>query len=108
VEMLTGGAISEAAAVGGMGQYIIPSQMVEVLGTGWGYKYFITGGDAVAAASRTPIAAGLFAPGVRSGHVVVLEPTMAGFLVRDPLPGVTYQVGADWVARYVAWGVGPF
>ncbi len=108
VEMLTGGAISEAAAIGRMGQYILPSQMVGVLGRGWGYRYFNTGADAVAAASRTPIAAGLFAPGVKTGHIVVLERTMTGFVVRDPLPGVTYRVGADWVTQYVAWGVGPF
>jgi hypothetical protein len=38
--------------------------------------------------------------------MVVTEPLEDGkFLVRDPMPGVTYQVGPDWTAQYVAAGV---
>lgn len=47
----------------------------------------------------------LWAPGARAGHMVVIEPGMDGFLVRDPLPGVSYPVGASWIERWLAGGV---
>jgi hypothetical protein len=44
-------------------------------------------------------------PGVPS-HMVVIEPEEgAGFLVRDPSFGGTYEVTRDWIERYVSGGV---
>jgi len=38
--------------------------------------------------------------------MVVVEPTEAGtHLVRDPLPGVTYEVTVDWIKKFVVGGV---
>jgi hypothetical protein len=51
------------------------------------------------------MAAVLWAPGSRTGHLVVIERVGGGFLVRDPLPGVNYSVGISWIERWVAGGV---
>jgi hypothetical protein len=38
--------------------------------------------------------------------MVVIEPLKSGkFFVRDPLLGLTYDVTASWIERYVASGV---
>lgn len=37
--------------------------------------------------------------------MVVIEPTLDGFVVRDPLPGVTYPIDAAWIGQYVESGV---
>jgi len=35
---------------------------------------------------------------------VVIEPQAGRFLVRDPLPDVSYSVAPSWVERFVAGG----
>lgn len=37
--------------------------------------------------------------------MVVIEPAAGGFIVRDPMPGVNYTVGADWIQKWVVGGV---
>jgi hypothetical protein len=47
----------------------------------------------------------LVSPQAKALHMVVIEPTGPKFLVRDPLPGVTYTVDPGWIDRFVAGGV---
>ncbi|MFY2560891.1 RHS repeat-associated core domain-containing protein [Corallococcus terminator] len=104
-EMLTGGAKSEAAFLAELGEWSTPEALAESLGGGWQGGWFGGGADAMAAAGRGPMGAVLWSPGGRSGHMVVIESVKGGFLVRDPLPGVTYRVTSSWMDKFVAAGV---
>jgi len=106
--MLTGGTLSEDQLLAELGEWSNPQSLARSLnarGGGWRGSYFASGSDALAAAERGPMGAVLQAPG-SPAHMVVIEPTSTGvFLVRDPLPGVTYKVTPAWIEKYVAGGV---
>jgi hypothetical protein len=71
----------------------------------WHGGYFASGADAVATAEYGPMGAVLQAPG-GPAYMVAVEPVGSGeFLVRDPIPGVTYRVDTSWIERYVSGGV---
>ena len=71
----------------------------------WAGGYFRAAADAVAAAQDGRMAAVLQAPG-QAAHMVVIEATESGdFLVRDPAIGGTYEVAAEWIAKFVSGGV---
>jgi hypothetical protein len=57
--------------------------------------------DVLAAAKTGPIGA-LLSPRSSRLHMVVIEQVPAGFLVRDPFPGVTYTVDQQWIDTWVA------
>ncbi|HEY6726443.1 MAG TPA: RHS repeat-associated core domain-containing protein [Polyangiaceae bacterium] len=107
VEMLSGGTITEAQALASsVPEWSNYLNVARALEAPWQGGLFAAPADALAAAGRGPMAGLLWSPGARAGHLVVLEPEASGlFLVRDPLPGVTYSVGASWVQRWVAGGV---
>lgn len=106
VEMLSGGATTEAQApAGGVPQWSPVGNVADALGAPWQSGMFAGPADAMAAAGRGPMGAVLWSPGARAGHMVVVQPQAGGFLVRDPLPGVNYSVGASWIQRWVAGGV---
>jgi hypothetical protein len=104
-EMLTGGARSEAEFLASLGQWSNPKALASELGSGWTGGFFGTGAEAIQVARQGEMGAVLWAPGQRAGHMVVIRPSGAGFVVRDPDPGVNYTVGARWIGRYVAGGV---
>jgi hypothetical protein len=109
-EMLTGGSVSEARLLEQLGEDSNPKALADALNsrerrTAWRGGYFPDESWSVAAARRGPMAAVLQAP--RGGaHMVVIEPAADGqFLVRDPIPGVTYQVTPAWIEKFVSGGV---
>lgn len=104
--MLTGGARSQADLLGSLGEWSNPQALARELGEGWTGGFFGSADDALAAAGRGPMGATLQA-GAGPGHMVVTSPLQrGGFLVRDPWGGgSTYEVGADWISRYVSGGV---
>lgn len=104
-EMLSGGARTQAQVLGEIGEWASAGDVAGALGPGWRAGYFGSGTDALSVAGRGPMGGVLWAPGARAGHMVVIEPGPAGFLIRDPLPGVNYTVGANWIERWVAGGV---
>jgi hypothetical protein len=109
-EMLTGGAVKESRFLELLGEYSHPEALEQALiritgDNRWLGKYFMHEAAATAAAHRGPMAAVLQAPG-GGRHMVVIEPAEGGqFLVRDPLPGVTYQVAQEWIEKFVSGGV---
>jgi len=109
-EMLTGGSATEAQFLEELGEDSNPRALAADLnrragGTEWRGGYFPDGATAVAAAERGPIGAVLQAPG-GGAHMVVIEPAGEGqFVVRDPIPGVTYRVTAAWIEKFVSGGV---
>jgi RHS repeat-associated protein len=105
-EMLSGGSRSQAQLIGALGEWSNPQALAHELGEGWTGGYFASAGDAIAAASRGPMGATLQA-GMGPGHMVVTSPIGNGrFLVRDPwYGGSTYEVGTDWISKYVSGGV---
>jgi hypothetical protein len=109
-EMLTGGTVSEADLLAKLGDWSNPGALARELNQRagsevWQGGYFESGADALEAARRGPTAVILQAPG-GNAHAVVVEPLESGnFLVRDPLPGQTYEVTSDWIEQYVAGGV---
>lgn len=103
--MLSNGARTQGQVLAEIGEWASANQVAVALGPGWRAGYFSTGADALTIAGRGPMGGVLWAPGARAGHMVVIEPAPAGFLVRDPLPGVNYSVGASWIERWVAGGV---
>ncbi|MGA8112217.1 MAG: hypothetical protein WCA46_00990, partial [Actinocatenispora sp.] len=110
-EMLTGGEVRQPALLGRLGEWATPEALAVALndaggtGGGWHRVWFGSGGEALGQAVRGRMAAVLAAPGGNL-HMVVVEPVGQGrFLVRDPYPGVAYEVTADWIERYVAAGV---
>jgi uncharacterized protein YukE len=109
-EMLTGGSVSESELLGRLGEWSNPQALAGDLNsragaTEWRGGWFASGEQAVAVAQRGPMGATLQMPGVPS-HMVVIEPEEgAGFLVRDPSFGGTYEVTRDWIERYVSGGV---
>jgi RHS repeat-associated protein len=104
-EMLSGGARTQAQVLAEIGEWASAGDVAGALGPGWRAGYFGSGADAVTIAGRGPMGGVLWAPGARAGHMVVIEPGPAGFLIRDPLPGVNYTVGANWIERWVAGGL---
>jgi RHS repeat-associated protein len=104
-QMLSGGARTEGELLARMGQWADPMKLADELGNGWHGGYFSSGADALRAANRGPMGAVLQSPMQRGGHMVVLSPTERGFLVQDPLPGITYNVSSDWVQKYVGGGI---
>jgi hypothetical protein len=109
-EMLTGGSVTEAQFLEELGEDSNPGALAADLnrragGTEWRGGYFPDGATAVAAAEHGPIGAVLQAPR-GGGHMVVIEPAGDGqFVVRDPIPGVTYRVTAAWIEKFVSGGV---
>jgi hypothetical protein len=102
--MLSGGASQQAELLGVLGDWPEPLELKGLLPGDWFGTYFLDGLEAVAAASRGPMGAVLMAPHAKP-HMVVLEPQDEGFLVRDPWPGVTYNVDEAWISTFVAAGV---
>jgi RHS repeat-associated protein len=105
VQMLSGGAKTEAQAIAEIGQYVTTGDVASSLGKEWMHTLFGSASDAVTAARGGPMAGFLYYPGAKTGHFVAIEPVVEGFLVRDPSPGVTYVVGRDWIERWVLGGV---
>ena len=109
-EMLSGGAMSQAAFLAHLGEWSHPGALAEALNalagvTTWEGGYFASAADAVRAAQGGPMGAVLQAPFLPA-HMVVLEPGEAGlFVVRDPAIGGTYEVTVEWITKYVAGGV---
>ncbi len=109
-EMLTGGSVTEAQLLSRLGEWSDPvalrTELNRLAGSeAWRGGYFTDASEALSAARQGPMAAILQAPGGR-GHAVLIEPIARGrFRVRDPLPGVTYEVSASWVRRFVSGGV---
>lgn len=110
-EILSSGAMSEAEFLAEIGEWSNPGALADTLnaleGAGaWQGGYFAEAADAVAAAEQGQMAAVLQAPGM-AAHMVVIEPAAeAGtFIVSDPAVGATYEVTAEWIAKWVAGGV---
>lgn len=109
-EILSEGAMSEAEFLAQLGEWSNPGELAEVLnsveGAGtWQGGYFANAESAVAAAEQGQVGAVLQAPGL-PGHMVVINPGEAGtFIVQDPAIGATYEVTADWIAKWVSGGV---
>jgi len=71
----------------------------------WQGGSFANAESAVAAAQQGEMGAVLQAPGL-PGHMVVISPGEAGTLiVQDSAIGATYEVTADWIAKWVSGGV---
>ncbi len=108
-EMVSGGAVDQRTLLGRLGEWSTPDALEHALNDAtpgeWRHAWFFDGDTALNRAERGPMAAVLAAPGGNL-HMVVIEPAEQGrFLVRDPYPGVSYEVGADWIRTYVAAGV---
>jgi hypothetical protein len=107
-EILTG--VPEADILANIGDWSDPVALARELNQRagsevWQGGYFGSGADALEAVRHGPSAVVLQAPG-GNAHMVVVEPLPSGnFLVRDPLPGQTYEVTPEWIDRYVAGGV---
>ena len=104
-EMLTEGAKTEAEFLAELGEWSDPVALGKSLGPPWKGGYFGSDAEALAAARSGPMGATLFSVGAKSQHMVVIQPSGRGFLVRDPSPGSTYTVTASWITRYVTGGV---
>jgi hypothetical protein len=108
--MLSEGSVGQAELLSELGEWSTPEALCAALnehgGSGmWRQTFFGSAEDALGHAVRGRMAAVLAAPGGNL-HMVVVEPTGQGhFLVRDPYPGVTYRVDAEWIRKYVAAGV---
>ena len=108
--MLTEGAVTEAKLLGKLGEWSNPGELANELnqlqGAGtWKGGYFATGEDALLIAQKGRMGAVVQAPG-GAGHMVTIEPLQAGkFLVKDPLPGMTYEVTGAWIQKFVSGGV---
>jgi hypothetical protein len=102
--------MTEGELLAQLGEWSNPGALADALnaieGAGtWQGGYFASAESAVAAAEQGQMAAVLQAPG-QAAHMVVIEAQEAGgFLVQDPAIGGTYQVTADWIAKWVAGGV---
>lgn len=109
-DMLADGSILQAQLLSELGEWSNPGALADALNSRvgsqvWRGGYFEGPADALAAANRGRMAAVLQSPG-GPAHMVVIEPLGAEtYLVRDPLPGVNYEVGADWIKRFVSGGV---
>lgn len=106
----TGGAVTERQLLKRLGEWSNPERLAEELnriqGTDtWIGGYFRTEEHALSTAKSGPMGAILQVPYAK-GHSVMIEPLRQGvFLVRDPIPGATYEVTEAWVKKYVAGGV---
>ncbi|MEV6772292.1 hypothetical protein AB0N05_27040 [Nocardia sp. NPDC051030] len=110
-EMLSDGRVTQGEFLAVMGEWSNPIALAKALNERdnsgpWRGGYFPDGDTALAVAQSGMVALTLRAPGVKGEHMVVTEPLPNGnFLVRDPLPGVTYEVGPDWIKQYATGGV---
>jgi hypothetical protein len=109
-EMLTEGKVTEEQLLSNLGEWSNPESLAKELNRRAGAPEWSGGGfpteeDALRAAERGPLGAEVRVPS-RPGHMVHIEPIESGgFSVRDPEPGVCYQVDEAWIRKYVSGGV---
>ena len=107
-EMLTQGRVTEEELLSQLGEWSNPESLAKALnkrlgGSKWEGGYFAHADDAVRVAQRGPLGARV--PYSGNGHMVLIEPIGGGkFKVRDPLPGITYEVDESWIRQYVNGG----
>jgi hypothetical protein len=100
-EMLTGGARTEAQVLREAVEWVDVDKIAGVLGPEWKGGILANPADAFLIAKQGQMGGLLHAPGTGPFHMVVIEPLPKAFLVRDPLPGVTYTVDEDWISLWV-------
>jgi hypothetical protein len=102
--MLTDGARSQTQVLREIGEWpIIDDRILRALGPEWQGGFLTDGASALAVAQKGKVGA-LIHVGRSDFHMVVIEPAGAGFLVRDPLPGMSYTVDSDWIQQWIVGG----
>ena len=111
-EMLTGGKITEAQLLAKLGEWSDPASLARELNAmtgGQAWRGAMIGNPLAVAHRGGSFGAALQPPynmGVQPGHMVFVEPLDAGtYLVRDPLPGVTYEVDDAWLDKWMVGAV---